>query len=41
MSSTTVSGKKRIFCRYIVRNGVPIYPKNGKCFSFEVDDDVA
>ena len=26
----------RVFCRYIVRNGKVIYPKNGQCFSFLV-----
>ncbi len=27
---------QEIFCRYIVRNGVRIYPKNGKFFHFIV-----
>lgn len=26
----------RVFCRYIVRNGKVIYPKNGQCFTFLV-----
>ena len=26
----------RVFCRYIVRNGKVIYPKNGRCFTFLV-----
>ena len=31
------SGMKRVFCRYIVRNGKVIYPpKNGQCFTFLV-----
>lgn len=25
-----------IFCRYIVKNGVSIYPKHGKVFCFRV-----
>lgn len=37
LSSLTENGKKLVFCRYIIRNGVKIYPKNGKCFCFEVD----
>lgn len=31
------SGKTRIFCRYIIRNGRRIYPKHSKYFSFLVD----
>lgn len=34
----SVSGKKLVFCKYIVRNGRRIYPKNGKCFCFYVDE---
>ncbi len=30
------SGMVRVFCRYIVRDGKTIYPKNGRCFSFLV-----
>ena len=30
------SGMIRVFCRYIVRNGKVIYPKNGQCFTFLV-----
>lgn len=30
------SGMVRVFCRYIVRNGKVIYPKNGQYFSFLV-----
>lgn len=29
-----------IYSRYITRNGVRIYPKNGKVFRFWVDDDI-
>lgn len=28
-----------VYSRYITRNGVRIYRKNGKCFRFWVDDD--
>ena len=28
--------KNKIFCAYIVKDGVRIYPKNAKCFVFEV-----
>lgn len=28
--------KTKIFCAYIEKNGVRIYPKNAKCFVFEV-----
>lgn len=31
------NGKKRIFCRYIIKNGRRIYPKHSKYFSFLVD----
>ena len=27
-----------VVCRYIRKNGRLIYPKNGKCFRFWVDD---
>ena len=27
---------KEIFCKYIIKNGKHIYPKNGKCFHFWV-----
>ena len=33
------SGKIRIFCTHIVKNGKVIYPKNGRVFSFLVDAD--
>ena len=23
-----------VFCKYVIRNGKRIYPKNGKCFHF-------
>ena len=29
-----------VYCRYITKNGVRIYPKNGKVFCFWVDDAV-
>lgn len=29
-----------IYRRYITKNGVRIYPKNGKVFRFWVDDEV-
>lgn len=32
------NGKKLVFCRYIVKNGKKIYPKNSRYFCFEVDD---
>lgn len=32
------SGKIRIFCRYIIKNGKKIYPKRSKYFSFLVSD---
>lgn len=28
-----------IYCRYITKNGVRIYPKNAQYFRFWVDDD--
>lgn len=33
-------GKRRVFCRYFVhpKTKQRIYPKNGDCFSFLVDD---
>ena len=27
---------KLVFCKYIVKNGKRIYPKNAKCFCFYV-----
>lgn len=30
-----------IYTKYITKNGVRIYPKNGKVFRFWVDDDKA
>lgn len=35
---TQKDGKIRIFCRYIVKNGKRIYPKNSRFFSFLIDD---
>lgn len=29
-----------VYSRYITKNGVRIYPKNGKVFRFWVDDDI-
>lgn len=31
-------GGRWVICRYIRKNGRLIYPKNGKCFRFWVDD---
>lgn len=31
------AGKVRIFCKYIVKNGIRIYPKKGNVISFLVD----
>lgn len=28
-----------VYSRYITKNGIRIYPKNGKVFCFWVDDD--
>jgi hypothetical protein len=33
--------QKEIFCRYIVRKGKIIYPKNAKFFRFFVNDKTA
>ena len=33
------SGRMWVYCRYITKNGVRIYPKNSKFFRFWVDDD--
>ena len=32
------SGVVRVFCKYITKNGVRIYPKNAPVFSFVVDN---
>lgn len=32
-------GMKEIFTPYITKNGVRIYPKNGRLFHFWVEDD--
>ncbi|SFD62960.1 hypothetical protein SAMN04489710_104115 [Paracidovorax konjaci] len=32
------TGGRWVVCSYIVKNGRKIYPKNGKCFRFWVDD---
>ena len=32
------TGGRWVICRYIVKKGRTIYPKNGKCFRFWVDD---
>ena len=34
-------GYRRVYTRYITRNGKRIYPKKGKVFSFLVRDDVS
>ena len=31
------SGRVLIYCKYIVRNGKRIYPKNASCFRFWVE----
>lgn len=31
------SGKTRVFCAYIVKNGIRIYPKRARYFTFLVD----
>lgn len=32
------NGGVRVFCKYITKNGVRIYPKNAPVFSFVVDN---
>ena len=32
------TGGRWVICRYIIKNGRTIYPKNGKCFRFWVSD---
>lgn len=32
------NGVVRVFCKYITKNGVRIYPKNASVFSFVVDN---
>jgi len=34
-------GYKWIYRRYIIRNGVRVYPKNAKCFRFLVESSEA
>ncbi len=36
MEKNPNDNKVRVFCKYIIRNGKRIYPKNGTCFSFLV-----
>lgn len=36
---TPPPGKRLVVCRFIRKNGKIIYPRNGKCFAFFVDDD--
>jgi len=36
MRNSTPPGKRKVFARYIVRNGVRIYPTKAKCFVFWV-----
>lgn len=38
MKAESKDGKKRVYCKYIIRNGKRIYPKHRRCFSFLVDD---
>ena len=33
------SGKTRVFCAYVVRNGKRIYPKKSRYFTFLVDNN--
>ncbi|WP_276629852.1 hypothetical protein [Prevotella pallens] len=40
MSNLQEDGLIRIFCRYIVKNGKRIYPKNSQFFSFLVKPKV-
>lgn len=28
------NGRVEIFCKFIIRNGKRIFPKNGRCFHF-------
>jgi len=37
-NSDPPKGYKYVFCRYIVKNGKRIYPKNAKCFRILVRD---
>lgn len=32
------TGKREVFCKFVVRNGKKIYPKNGRVFHFFVTD---
>ena len=36
MADDAKRGKKLVFCKYIIRKGKRIYPKNGTCFCFWV-----
>jgi hypothetical protein len=38
MKSKPKAGYREVFCRYIIRNGKIIYPKNGKVFHFFVKE---
>ncbi len=38
MSTEPKEGYHEVFCTYIVRNGVTIYPKNARYFHFWVKD---
>lgn len=40
-AKTQESGLTRVYCRYIVKNGKRIYPKNARVFSFLVSDNKA
>ena len=35
---TCPEGYREVFCRYVVRNGKRIYPKNARFFHFFVKD---
>jgi len=38
MKAKPKAGYREVFCRYVVRNGKKIYPKNGKVFHFFVKE---
>ena len=38
MNDSNHLGEREVFCRYIVRNGIAIYPKNARFFHFWVKD---
>ena len=36
--SATLNSTGYVFCKYVVRNGKTIYPKNGKVFRFSISN---